>query len=164
MKTATVFGSLSNGVSTDFNSVFDILKKHNVQKVFIGGYHGQLKDFATKCKENDIDVHLVITKKGKDLGYGSNECIQETAVENYFDKKSFLYSSSEVFIFLPTEKIGLGLFSEIVDLLEYSVIYCKIVKIESPRIIFMGLGYKSIVDNVLAQTRNVLTENIDYVQ
>lgn len=162
MKTATVFGSLSNETSPDFNSIFDILKQHNIQKVFIGGYYGQLKEFTAKCKENNIEVNLIITKKGKDLGYGSDGSIEEIAVEKYFDKKSFLYSSSDLFIFLPTEKIGLGLLSEVVDLLEYSVIYCKIVKIESPRIIFMGPAYKIVVDNVLTQTSNTPASNIEY--
>lgn len=163
MKTATVFGSLSLNTSPDFNSVFDILKQNKIGHIFIGGYYGQLKDFTAKCKEYDIEVTLVITQKGKELGYGSNEAVKEVETEKYFEKKSLLYSTSDVFIFLPTQKIGLGLLSEVVDLLDYSVTYCSIIKQEPPRIVFMGQTYKTAVDGILMQTGTTLARNIEYV-
>ena len=165
MKTATVFGSLSSNADQNFDSALNLLKQKNIKKIFIGGYYGQIKNFADKCQEHDIEAIVIITQKGKDLGYGSNEKIKEVAVEKYFDKKSFLLSSSDLFFFLPTQKIGLGLFSEIVDLLEYSVVYCNLVKKEPSCIIFMGQIYKNIVNEILTrfQTINTLACNVDYV-
>lgn len=163
MKTATVFGSLSSESNQDLDSVFNILKQNGIDKVLIGGYYGQLKDFTTKCKENGVEVTLVITEKGKELGYGSNEAVKEVTTEKYFEKKSMLYSTSDVFIFLPTQKIGLGLLSEVVDLLDYSVTYCSIIKQEPPRIVFMGQTYKTVVDGILMQTGTTLARNIEYV-
>ncbi len=162
MKTATVFGSLSSNTDTDFSSVFDILKQYQITDVFIGGYYGHLKGFTAQCKERGIEVTLLITKKGKELGYGSSEAVKEVATEKYFEKKNLLYSSSDVFIFLPTQQIGLGLLAEIVDLLDYSITYCAIVKQEVPRIVFMGQTYKTVIENILTQTNNTLGKNIEY--
>lgn len=138
------------------------LNKTTSRMFLSGGYRGQLKRFCDESKEHGIAVTLVVTKKGKDLGYGSNQNIPEITTEKYFEKKSLLLSSSNFFVFLPTQKLGLGLLSEIIDLLEYSLIYCNIVKLEPPKILFMGQPYETTVGNILKQTGNTSTPNIEY--